>query len=211
MRASRSNSHSIGHVDREHREWGNCLIHCNYETSPSLKCTESCPCAAPSAAARSSAEARSREAASKCSFGWASVLVAKTLPLEFCVSAWTQLRAALRMLSSSELVIRTTCETYQEQVVTEKMNRSPAHGRSYPLGATLITRRRKLLNLLPERNQHRSAVFRSGGRRSSFACHPHRSFSEPHVPLLARVRARGASGSDLWIPGLRAVRASSGS
>ena len=47
---------------------------------------------------------------------------------------------------------------------------------------------------LPECGQHRTVVFRSGGRRSSFACHPHRSGRKPHLPLLACIRAGVEAG-----------------
>ena len=99
----------------------------------------------------------------------------------------------------------------EETAVVENPDAVPRPGCSYPIGATLLPGGANFSVFSRSAAKIELLFFDrvDDGRPSRVI--PIDPVSEPYVPLLARVRARCASGSDLWIPGLRAVRASSGS
>ena len=78
-------------------------------------------------------------------------------------------------------------------------------GRSYPLGATVVDGGVNFSLFSRTAAGVELVVLRPGGRRHPVSRDPDRSGDQPDLPLLARVRAAGAAGADLRLPGRGAV------
>ena len=102
--------------------------------------------------------------------------------------------------------------------VAKQIQRSPLPsasaegiGRSYPLGATVVDGGVNFSLFSRTATGVELLFFDREDDASSVPRGPDRSSDEPHLPLLARVRARSAAGTDLRLPGRGAVGPREGS
>ena len=96
------------------------------------------------------------------------------------------------------------------QGLKQKELPAPAIGRSFPLGATLVTGGANF-SLFSRSAAGIELLFfdRVDDARPSRVI-PIDPLVEPYLPLLARLRSGSASRTNLWVPGVRTVRARSG-